>query len=192
MTGRKSVIWGAVAWATLSVVIFLIQFLTSSAAPMVNVRWAEDVDLAQREQLEQAFLLEPFVNREATTWTYELLDTSPDNIQALVEHASVSDTHHIERTEFRLSDEAELGDTSWWAAQRVRMLRPVAWVLWPVIPYFAAWQNDSGGSAVFQEFQRPTLVALATIVEQLGPFDRDSRRDVRVSGRHRGSQSCHA
>jgi hypothetical protein len=70
--------------------------------PQVNVRWADTVTGESRVELERARGLVKAEHREGTTWTYELVDTSPRNIEALVRDPHVLDTHGIDRAAFRV------------------------------------------------------------------------------------------
>ncbi len=67
------------------------------ALPLVMVRWVADMDAAHRRGLELEFGLEPVTEIEDTTGRYTLADVSPENIEAIVRHPEVEDTHLIDR-----------------------------------------------------------------------------------------------
>ena len=72
------------------------RVLDGDPAKGINVRWRADVTDAERLQLEAQFFLRG-ERLEESTFGYDLLDDSNENIQALVEHPAVDDTHHIDR-----------------------------------------------------------------------------------------------
>ena len=79
---------------------FLLQAIPAGPVP-VNVRWKADVTDARRTELEQALRLTDGRPTEGTTWAYSLRDPSTEGIRELVQHPSVDDTAHIDRTSFR-------------------------------------------------------------------------------------------
>ena len=98
------------------------RVLDGDPARFINVRWHADVTDAERRQLEAQFLLRG-ERREDRTFGYDLLDDSRANIQALVEHPAVEDTHHIDRGNFTFAASAEFGEsrTGWtwrWGVER--------------------------------------------------------------------------
>jgi hypothetical protein len=75
----------------------------SDAAPLIRVRWAPSVDETQRLSRESALRLRRGPEHADRTWTYELQDTTPENIRALVTDSAVEDTDGIDRRRFRIA-----------------------------------------------------------------------------------------
>ena len=72
-------------------------------APLIRVRWAASVDETQRLSRELALRLRRGQPHAERTWDYDLLDTSPANIRALVTDPEVEDTDGIDRQRFRIA-----------------------------------------------------------------------------------------
>ena len=106
------------------------RVLDGDPARVINVRWHADVTDTERLQLEAQFLLRG-ERREDRTFGYDLLDDSHANIQALVEHPAVEDTHHIDRGTFALAASAEFGESRTGVAWRwgVEDRLPLLWSL---------------------------------------------------------------
>jgi hypothetical protein len=66
--------------------------------PRVNVRWRDEVTADERTVLERRYGLESAQLVEETTWVYELLDRSTDNVRALVADPAVDDTAGFDRS----------------------------------------------------------------------------------------------
>jgi hypothetical protein len=96
---------------TLAAIGLLDVFVPPSRAPRVNIRWADGVSDAARIEIERQLKLVAGEHLEATTWTYDLADPSQQAIAAIVTHAFVADTHHIDRSRRILSADAPLGRT---------------------------------------------------------------------------------
>jgi hypothetical protein len=96
---------------TLAAIGFLDAFVPPSLAPRVNIRWADGISDAARIEIERQLKLVAGEHVEATTWTYDLADPSQQAIAAIVTHASVADTHHIDRSRRTLSADVNLGRT---------------------------------------------------------------------------------
>lgn len=71
--------------------------------PLIRVRWAASVDDTQRLSRESALRLRSGPLHADRTWNYDLLDTSPENIRALVTDPAVEDTDGIDRQRFRIA-----------------------------------------------------------------------------------------
>ena len=84
----------AVAWIVLS-------FVWPRTPIDINVRWKQELDDAQRLELERRFQLMAGRQAEGTTWQYQLTDPSTANIRALVQSEQVDDTAHVDRARFR-------------------------------------------------------------------------------------------
>ena len=63
----------------------------------VNVRWAPDLPLDGRRSLERRHSLSDGVPLDERTWRYTLEDQSVANVVALMQDASVEDTHGVDR-----------------------------------------------------------------------------------------------
>jgi len=74
---------------------------------MVNVRWADDIDGAERGSLESEFHLTNGRHKEGSVWVYDLADVSRRNLEAIVDHPRIADTHHINRADHTLAATAE-------------------------------------------------------------------------------------
>jgi hypothetical protein len=68
----------------------------------VNVRWVPDLPLDQRRGLEQRHSLRDGVPLDERTWRYTLEDQSVANVVALMQDASVEDTHGVDRATGRV------------------------------------------------------------------------------------------
>ena len=121
------------------------RVLDGDPAKGIHVRWHAEVTDADRLELEAEFFLRG-ERREDRTFGYDLLDDSQANIQALVEHPAVEDTHHIDRGNFTLAASAEFGEsrTGWawrrgverqlpWAAGLLLLSGSILLVPWPIL-----------------------------------------------------------
>jgi hypothetical protein len=79
----------------------VLSMTLSSEPPPIHVRWKAGLSDAQRTELERRFGLARGEFREGTTYAYNLLDTSTDNIRALVQDPRVDDTSDVNRLRFR-------------------------------------------------------------------------------------------
>lgn len=120
-TGIRWRVIGAAA-AAAAVALIAAWHLTSRPAPVINVRWASDVGGSERVLQEMRFTLVKQRWMEGTTWSYALLDSSPDNVRALVESPAVADTHEINRAAFTVNEEAPRGSEVEWAGSRLPVL----------------------------------------------------------------------
>jgi hypothetical protein len=64
---------------------------------IVNVRWPAGMADSDRARLEAQLHLAPHRDISDQTWEYNLLDRSPENIAAIVQHPLVEDTQGIDR-----------------------------------------------------------------------------------------------
>jgi hypothetical protein len=78
----------------------LVRLVTGPPGAVVHVRWQPSIDASTRQTLEARFLLVDGEQLGASTWRYDLLDPSPDNIRDLVRNPAVADTEHIDRSHF--------------------------------------------------------------------------------------------
>lgn len=95
----------AIAWA-LAAGAYAALRLTFDRAPTIHVRWAHGIDDRARARLENQFALTDARQDSERTWVYILTSPSTANIQALVQHPAVEDTHHIDRTLFVVTPSA--------------------------------------------------------------------------------------
>jgi hypothetical protein len=150
MRGRARVlipIAGAVVLAALGVT----YYFTVEPAPTVKVRWRATVTPDQRSDLEREFLLVRPTPDERRTYRYDLLDTSPSNVEALVHDPAVEDTADIDPVHYTWPPDYPYGSSWTWAADRVPILRapgvvetvvgvsavalivPLVWLAWSVV-----------------------------------------------------------
>jgi hypothetical protein len=157
--------------------------LPSPRVPRVNIRWAAGVGEAERRQREMRHRLESPEPRDERTWSYELIESSPAAIEAIVKDPLVDDTHGIDRATFVVTD----GPREPWtvALQRrypVLKMRPLPGVLrranaapwlyvvsWGVpivclILALARRQSPQGPGAGSESASRTRLVVLAVAV----------------------------
>ena len=102
------------AVAVVSIVMLAACWLVRVAGPSpfarrVNVRWAEGISDAQRQALEPSLALVNGQRLDGRTWQYDLVDTSSSAVRALVENASVEDTHYIDRVGAVVNPDAAIG-----------------------------------------------------------------------------------
>jgi len=114
---------GAAAAAGL-VLLGTAYWLTYEPAPRVRVLWRPDLMPEQRAALERKYLLrngrDPL---PAGALAYDLLDTSPSNIKALVDEPSIVDTNDIERHTLTVRFDVDYGGEWMWIAHRTPGLR---------------------------------------------------------------------
>ena len=91
-----------VAIAAVSLIVFAIalcvwRFVPSAIAPRINVRWTAGLSDEARLAAESQLTLLNGEVREGRTWAYDLGNLSRANVQALVAHPAVEDTHYVNR-----------------------------------------------------------------------------------------------
>lgn len=87
--------------AGLVAVAFAFFWATPHRPATVNVRWVPGVTEPARQALESTWQLTTPEHAEGATYRYVLVDTSYENIRALVTHPSVEDTANINRSAYR-------------------------------------------------------------------------------------------
>ena len=113
----------------------------------VHVKFVADVSRETRQQLEQRFGLFNGEEREPQVWIYRLLDQSERNIQALVNHPLVADTHYIDRVRFRVVPDGP-GLPGWRLALLERgWLRYVSWAV-AALGLLVVWVGRRGIGAL--------------------------------------------
>jgi hypothetical protein len=97
-------------------------YFTYEPAPRIAIRWPTEIKPERRQELERRFLVvNPATDRDRVE--YDLLDTSRDNVEALVREPDVLDTDRVSRERFTLPLDVPYG-TSWmWVAHRTPVLR---------------------------------------------------------------------
>ncbi|MEQ1573847.1 MAG: hypothetical protein ABL993_06325 [Vicinamibacterales bacterium] len=91
----------AVVIGALALVALLPDHPPTEPPVPVNVRWTSGLAADTRAALEQRFsLTEGEATSNPETWVYHITDVSVANVQALVTHQDVKDTHHIDRSTF--------------------------------------------------------------------------------------------
>lgn len=88
--------------------------LFERAAPVVNVRWRDDLDAGERQRIEQELFLEAG-EPAGDSWRYDLAWPAASNIAAIIQHPEVIDTHHLDRARNRLAADVAFGRSHvWW------------------------------------------------------------------------------
>ena len=91
-------VWPLV-WAGLAALALIAALLQVTVVESrVHVRWREGLTQAERQALEERYNLASGRAIDDTTWRYDLLDTSPENVGALVSEPAAADTAYIDRT----------------------------------------------------------------------------------------------
>jgi hypothetical protein len=109
---------------------FRIQELPPPPPTRVFVRWAADVDDSLRADLEARYTLSgglPRGDAADRTWSYEIGDTSKENLRAIVTDRSAVDTHLIDRASFTLVAD----EPAWTRFRRAVPLARMASFSWP-------------------------------------------------------------
>ena len=79
--------------------------LYGPSGALVHIRWQSSVDAAERQRLEAAWQLVDGQEVSPATWRYDLTAPATGRLRAIVEHAAVADTHHIDRQRYTLAPE---------------------------------------------------------------------------------------
>lgn len=97
-------------------------YLDGGPAPHIHVRWRSDVTTGQRWMYEW-FLSLGADGRggDGRSFGYDLLDPSPENVRAILEHAAIEDTHNLLREGFAVAATAGFGDSRTGIAWRWRV-----------------------------------------------------------------------
>src|SRR4051812_29684548 len=100
--------------------------LTREHPPTIRVRWRDDVGIQRQEELARRYLLVEKRSQAADarqSFAYDLLDTRPANIEALVTDPEIADTNDVDRDHFRIRAAADQGAGWTWVAYRTPGLR---------------------------------------------------------------------
>jgi hypothetical protein len=162
--------WQAAAMGLALLVICLplaTRLVVGQRGAIVHVRWQPSVDEATRAVLEARFRLVDGQQLDDSTWRYDLLDPSADNIRALVDEPDAADTHHIGRSDGSVDRSATRtsrrlrfasgGDTAVTIVDRVAIVLALAAVL-----LFALGMSAQTSRRSFAETLRSALRASAT------------------------------
>ncbi len=101
--GSSSVLVLALCAASLP---FAARAIVGEPGARIHVRWQPSVDESTRHTLERQFRLDSLERLDDVTWRYDLIDTSTQNIRALVGHSAVADTHEIDRPNYAIAPSA--------------------------------------------------------------------------------------
>jgi hypothetical protein len=111
----------------------IVRLVTGPPGALVHVRWEASIDASARKNLEARFRLADGEQLDGSTWRYDLLDPSRENIRDLVRNPAVADTYHIDRSQFTPVDTTRTarrgripyGGTLVTSADRVALALPV-------------------------------------------------------------------
>ena len=109
--------------ALLLAMLGAVYWYTVEPAPAVKVRWREGLAADQRAALERRFRLVDPILVEGRTVTYNVLDTSRENLRAIVTAGEVEDTNEIDRARYTLRPDVPYGTRWMWLADRLPLLR---------------------------------------------------------------------
>jgi len=157
----------AVTGQCLLIVLCTAWALFESPAPIVNIRWRENLSEEARRQAERDLYVNEYLE-DGNEGHYEVLSPRRRHIAAIVAHPDVDDTFRIDRGRATITEESYPSSRRvWWAG-----------------PFMGA------RSAVHFRVVA-ALIALATIVCAWisGPRSPTFLRRVLTSGRKRGTRS---
>jgi hypothetical protein len=117
--------------------LLALYWFTREPAPAIRVRWRDDVTAPRQHELEAKYLLANGRSPQGRSIAYDLLDTSPSNVRALVLDPDVADTNDINRDTYEVPFDTAYGDRWMWAAHRVPGLRNAS-IRWTLIAALAA------------------------------------------------------
>jgi len=154
---------------------------------VVNVRWTTGLADPRRETLEREFGLTngmptPERSEEVNAWSYRLHDLSRVNVEALVTHPDVVDTHYIDRATFTVPPHSSASNSPFLGVQHATWLQYPGWTLligtvllvWMLgflIPsVLAASPGDKVGSELMEAFRAPFYKHLLPFALCLAPF----------------------
>ena len=85
--------------------------------PVINVRWDDTLEYVQLAALERSLGLYRPERHDGRTWSYRVMDASPQRLRAIVAHDMIEDTNGFDRGSLEL--DASEGDVARLAAQAV-------------------------------------------------------------------------
>lgn len=105
--------------ASVLVLLGVAYVLSHEPSVRVGVRWRDAITMEHRARLERRFRLVNGVSEKGHD-RYDLLDTRPDNIEALMNNPAVEDTESMNRV---LPPDISYGESWMWVAHRIPGLR---------------------------------------------------------------------
>jgi hypothetical protein len=98
----RGTLWTAALSCAVAIICLplIARWLTGAPGALVHVRWQASIDASARHTLEARYRLADGEPLGESTWRYDLLDPSRDNIRDLVTNPAVADTQHIDRSRF--------------------------------------------------------------------------------------------
>lgn len=101
--------------------------LDGGVSHYVHIRWRADVSDVERWWLERRFSLRT-EHQDGRSYGYDLLDSSPANVGALLDHPAVEDTASFDRSRKSVSPDAETGRSRTGLAWRWRLEGVLPWL----------------------------------------------------------------
>ena len=134
-------------------------------AGRINIRWADQASESDRVSAEAQLRLGGARSQQGRTWSYRLQNASRGNIERLVTHPLVADTHNIDRATFAVARDPS-GTPEWIRAiNRSPGIRRVNHLYLPFAAAFAIFGLVAGWPGVTRTVSvSPTRRALAGIL----------------------------
>ncbi len=137
MPSRKVAWWATgIGLGGLAALAFAYWF-TYEPAPSVRVSWKPGIALEQQAGLERKYMLYNRRAPQSGSLAYDLLDTTHDNIEALLKDPAVVDTNDIDDQWARVRLGTAHDDEWMWVADRTPLLRDVR-LRWTLLATLAA------------------------------------------------------
>src|SRR5512132_87880 len=98
----RGTLWTAALSCAVAIICLplIARLVTGAPGAVVHVRWQTSIDASARHTLEARYRLADGEPLGESTWRYDLLDPSRENIRDLVTNPAVADTQHIDRSRF--------------------------------------------------------------------------------------------
>jgi len=77
--------------------VWFVVYLITPRGPRIDIRWAQSLESNEQLRWEEEFGLVRGRQSDDRTWSYELLDSSQEQIRSLITNPAVEDTHGIDR-----------------------------------------------------------------------------------------------
>jgi len=105
----------SVAGQCLLIILCTAWALFERPAPIVNIRWQDDLSEEARREAERNLYVEEYLENE-NIGHYELQSPRRRHIAAIVAHPNVADTHRIDRERATITEESYPSSLRvWWA-----------------------------------------------------------------------------